>query len=88
MDWAKLNIDKGDPFRFLNSKGLKVLENPGLANEIYAQNEYSTDNKKVCETLCNKDAWMEQESDNNTYEFVQLALERGEDVVVGVLCDM
>ena len=26
LDWAKRNIDKGDPFKFLNSKGLKVLK--------------------------------------------------------------
>ena len=48
LDWAKRNIDKGDPFKFLNSKGLKILENPDLANEIYAQNAYSKENKKVC----------------------------------------
>ena len=82
LDWAKRNIDKGDPFKFLNSKGLKVLENPDLANEIYAQNAYSNESKKVCENLCNNDAWIEQESNNTTYESVQLALERGEDVSV------
>ncbi|MFL2799968.1 MAG: hypothetical protein ACJZ8K_00755 [Paracoccaceae bacterium] len=49
LDWAKRNIDKGDPFKFLNSKGLKVLENPDLVAEIYAQNEYSNESKKVCE---------------------------------------
>ena len=81
LDWAKLNIDKGDPFRFLNSKGLKVLENPSLVNEIFAQDENSNKSTKVCEHLCNDDAWMEEATYNNTYEFVQWALESGEDVL-------
>ena len=81
LDWAKLNIDKGDPFRFLNSKGLKVLENPSLVNEIFAQDENSNKSTQVCEHLCNDDAWMEEATYNNTYEFVQWALESGEDVL-------
>ena len=74
LDWAKLNIDKGDPFLIFELKGLKVLENPSLVNEIFAQNENSNKSTQVCEHLCNDDAWMEEATYNNTYEFVQWAL--------------
>ena len=65
----------------MNSKGLKVLENPSLVNEIFAQDENSNKSTQVCEHLCNDDAWMEEAIYNNTYEFVQWALESGEDVL-------
>ena len=54
---ARRNIDRGDPFGFLGSTGLKVLENPSLANEMLEEVHKSEKNAKKCGVLCDAEIW-------------------------------
>ena len=57
VDMARRNIDRGDPFGFLGSTGLKVLENPSLANEMLEEVHKSEKNSKKCGVLCDAETW-------------------------------
>ena len=81
VDMARRNIDRGDPFGFLGSTGLRVLENPSLANEMLEEVHKSEKNSKKCGVLCDAEIWKSVASDNEISEFVLWAINNGHEVM-------
>ena len=78
---AQRNIDRGDPFGFLGSLGLKALENPRIANELLEEVYKSEKNQKKCILLCDAETWKNIASDDEVSEFVLWAINNGQDVM-------